>query len=404
LSARTQLRTRIAAVGGVIAFLLVAGVWIALTHASAQPAQADKPAGHPSAAASHAATGPVRVTSVTPASRATAVSGTTDITISFSEPLAAGSPLPSIKPSIAGSWQGAGTSSLKFIPAVGFKQLTNVTVKILGGPLGIRSTGGGLLASTVRVRFRVGHYQTGRLDELLAQLGYLPLTWTPAPGAMVPAATDEQAQIAAAFAPPPGQYTWAAGYPLKLREFWRGGTTAGLILKGAVMAFEADHGLGMDGVAGPEVWANLLKAVAAGDANKHGYTYAIASEANPETLTIWHDGREVLHTLTNTGIPASPTTIGTAPVYIRYYTQIMRGKNPDGTKYADRVYYVAYFRSGEAVHYFLRPGYGYPQSLGCVELPMSEAQKAWPYLTYGSLVTVERGALTPGTSPTDPTT
>ena len=35
---------------------------------------------------------------------------------------------------------------------------------------------------------------------------------------------------------------------------------------------------------------------------------------------------------------------------------------------------------------------------------MSEARIAWPYLTYGSLVTVVRGSLTPGTSPTDPTT
>jgi hypothetical protein len=36
----------------------------------------------------------------------------------------------------------------------------------------------------------------------------------------------------------------------------------------------------------------------------------------------------------------------------------------------------------------LRPYYGYPQSLGCVELPLSEARVVWPYLTYGTLVTV----------------
>ena len=33
-----------------------------------------------------------------------------------------------------------------------------------------------------------------------------------------------------------------------------------------------------------------------------------------------------------------------------------------------------------------------------------EAKQAFPYLTYGSLVTVQPGALTPSTSPTDPTT
>jgi hypothetical protein len=67
----------------------------------------------------------------------------------------------------------------------------------------------------------------------------------------------------------------------------------------------------------------------------------------------------------------------------------MKGLNPDGTKYADPVWYVSYFSSGEAVHYFPRGSYGFPQSLGCVELPWDSAAKAWPYLTYGSLVTVD---------------
>ena len=34
------------------------------------------------------------------------------------------------------------------------------------------------------------------------------------------------------------------------------------------------------------------------------------------------------------------------------------------------------------------------------ELTLSDAQQAWPYLTYGSLVTVTAGALTPAGSPT----
>jgi hypothetical protein len=392
------------AVGGALVFLLVAGVWIAVTQSSAQSAQTVKSVASTRHHAADAATGPLQVSSITPAAHSTGVNGVAPIRIQFSEPLAAGSPLPSVRPDIAGSWQGAGTTSLEFVPTVGFKQSTHVTVSIPGGAMGIRSTGGGLLGTTMKFRFRVGTFQPARLDQLLAQLGYLPLTWTPSPGVTVPAATDAAGQLAAAYSPPQGQYTWKSGYPRELHRFWRSGSTAGLILKGAVMKFEADHGLAMDGVAGPEVWRDLLKAVAASDANKDGYTYAIASEGNPETLTIWHDGQEVLHTLANTGIPASPTTVGTAPVYLKYYKQIMRGKNPDGSKYADLVYYVSYFRAGEAVHYFLRGSYGFPQSLGCVELPMSEAQKAWPYLTYGSLVTVEPGSLTPSTSPTDPTT
>jgi peptidoglycan hydrolase-like protein with peptidoglycan-binding domain len=402
LSGLTQLRTRIVAIGGVIVFLLVAGVWIALTQASAQPSHTSTVADPRHHAAS--ADAPLAVTSVTPAAHATGVNGTSPIQVQFSEPLAANSPLPTVSPDIAGTWQGAGTKTLQFTPAVGFTMSTRVTVKIPAGPLGVRSTGGGLLASTMRVHFTTSAYQTARLDELLAQLGYLPLTWTAAQGATVPAATDQQGQLAAAYSAPSGSYTWATGYPAELHRFWRSGSTDGLILKGAVMAFESDHGLAIDGIAGPQVWSDLFKAVAANQTNQHGYTYAIASEADPETLTIWHNGQVVLHTLANTGIPQSPTTLGTAPVYLRYYTQIMRGKNPDGTKYADRVYYVSYFRDGEAVHYYDRASYGFPQSLGCVELPWSDAEQAWPYLTYGSLVTVEPGALTPSTSPTDPTT
>jgi hypothetical protein len=66
----------------------------------------------------------------------------------------------------------------------------------------------------------------------------------------------------------------------------------------------------------------------------------------------------------------------------------VQGTNPDGSHYADPVQFVAHFMAGEAVHYFPRYSYGWPQSLGCVELPFTAAARAWPYLTYGSLVTV----------------
>jgi hypothetical protein len=388
------------AVGGVIVFLLIAGVWITLTHASAQQSDSSGTSSKPTASASASpSAGPLQIVSETPAQGATGVDGAADIKIHFSAPLDSSSPLPTLKPAIPGTWQGAGTSTLEFVPAAGFTQLTKVEVKIPGGPLGVKSAAGGLLAQSAKVKFKTAAYQTARLAELLTQLGYLPVTWTPAAGADVPAATDAQAQLAAAYSAPQGTFAWQSGYPSELKQFWQDGSGDSLILKGAVMAFESEQNMGLDGVAGPEVWAALLKAVAAGQQNQNGYTYALASEANPETLTIWHDGHVVLHTLANTGISAAPTTLGTAPVYLRYLHQIMKGTNPDGTKYADPVSYVSYFRAGEAVHYFPRGSYGYPQSLGCVELPYSTAQEAYPYLTFGSLVTVAAGSLTPSTSP-----
>jgi hypothetical protein len=37
------------------------------------------------------------------------------------------------------------------------------------------------------------------------------------------------------------------------------------------------------------------------------------------------------------------------------------------------VYWINYFNGGDAVHGFVRASYGFPQSLGCVELPIPTA-------------------------------
>jgi peptidoglycan hydrolase-like protein with peptidoglycan-binding domain len=386
VSILTSARVRISAIAGVIVLVLVAGVWVALTRGPAQPAAAA--AGPEASASAQTPAGPLQLLSATPASGARGVSGVPDITITFSAPVATDSPLPTITPSVAGTWQGAGTDTLSFVPSAAFSQSTHVTVSVPAGTQGVRSARGALLASPAQVSFETGTYQPARIPQLLAQLGYLPLTWAVAPGVSVPAPSDALGQIAAAYNPPAGSFSWQPGYPSELQNFWGDGAPTGLIVKGAIMAFENDHGLSMDGVAGPQVWTALLAAVAAGQSNQNGYTYAIAAETNPETLTIWHNGQVVSHFLANTGIQVAPTTIGTAPVYLRYRNQIMKGTNPDGTKYADPVQFVAYFRSGEAVHYFPRGSYGYPQSLGCVELPYNQAHYVWPYMTYGTLVTV----------------
>jgi lipoprotein-anchoring transpeptidase ErfK/SrfK len=154
------------------------------------------------------------------------------------------------------------------------------------------------------------------------------------------------------------------------------------------MAFKSEHGMAPVASIGPAFWAALFRAAAGNDQNTAGYSYAVADKSLPETLTIWHDGRRVFRSLANTGMPGEPTVDGTFPVYEKFRFQIMRGVNPGGSTYADPVSFVSYFNGGDAVHYFPRPGYGYEQSLGCVELPYSSAEAAYPYLTYGSLVTV----------------
>jgi hypothetical protein len=228
-------------------------------------------------------------------------------------------------------------------------------------------------------------WSTLRLKQMLAQMGYLPLKWKPQnPTAMQP--DNVATELSAMYSPPAGTFTWKKGYPSVLTSFWGGQSS--LIMQGAIRAFQSVKNVTMTGVMTPSLWRDVVEAAGAGKTNPNGYSYALASKATPETLTVWHNGRVVLHTLANTGIPAAPTADGTFPVYLRYTFQIMRGTNPDGSTYADPVSWVSYFNGGDAVHYFPRGFYGAPQSLGCVELPYAQAHFVWPYMTYGTLVTV----------------
>jgi hypothetical protein len=391
LSGLGHFRGRIAALAGVIVVLLATGSWIALTHASAKStsaAQVTSQSGHAKGKGKAPAAAPLTIVSTTPTQHQQGVNGAGAVQVQFSAPLADGSPMPTITPDVPGTWARTGHGTVQFTPAEGFPASTFVQVHVPGGATGVKAKDGGQLAASTIVYFHTGTYSTARLPELLAQLGYLPVTWAPSAGQAGPALGDAAGQLKAAYTAPEGTFTWEPGYPPGLQSFWDNGSPDGLIVHGAVMAFESDNGLTMDGDAGPAVWKDLLAAADASKLNTHGYSYAVADQHYPETLTVYHNGKVILHTPANTGIPAAPTTVGTAPVYERLQSQIMKGTNPDGSKYADQVYWVSYFRAGEAVHYFPRGSYGSLQSLGCVELPYNTAKFIWPYLTYGTLVTV----------------
>jgi hypothetical protein len=204
-------------------------------------------------------------------------------------------------------------------------------------------------------------------EEVLAGLGYSPLSWSPL------------------------GFRWRWTPPATLRALWSPGTD-GVIARGAIMSFESVAGLATDGaISNSEVSA--LRAAATDptgpDANPNGVSYAVASESAPESLTVWHNGVVVETTPANTGGAGTPTAQGSFPVYQRLRNQVMRGTSPDGATYADPVQFVAYFNGGDALHYMPRASYGDPQSLGCVELPYSAASVIWPYMTLGSIVTVD---------------
>lgn len=220
----------------------------------------------------------LRVLSVSPADGARGVNGAGPVRVVFSVPLAPDSPLPGLAPAIPGSWQRTGPATLTFTPAVAFAPLTSVRVTVPAGRDGVRSAVGRLLASPVTARFTTGQWQAAGFVQLLARLGYLPLTWAPARHGV--AGAGSQAELSAAFDPPAGTFSWRPGYPASLRRLWTP-ATANVIVRGAVMAFQSDQGLAMDGVTGPATWRAMLRAAAAGQANRNGYTYALWRPARP---------------------------------------------------------------------------------------------------------------------------
>jgi lipoprotein-anchoring transpeptidase ErfK/SrfK len=224
----------------------------------------------------------------------------------------------------------------------------------------------------------------------------VPVTTQPAPPSTIgaPKAASpkiEEPSIASdiPLAPLSGRFAWRYNNtPPSLMALWVPGKD-NVLTTGAVMQFEAAHGLTTDGDAGSLVWSALLKAVAKRQVDKTPYGYVYVSTSLPETVHLWVDGQVIFTTPCNTGIPQAATELGTWPVYARYVTTTMSGKNPNGTPYADPgIPWVSYFHGGDALHGFLRYQYGFPQSLGCVEMPYASAGTVYPWTPIGTLVTV----------------
>jgi hypothetical protein len=377
-------RTRVIALATAIAAILAgAGVYL-VTWGSGRPA-------FPFIGPGVTYPGPFRVMSVLPTPGSQQADGSQPIAVSFSAPVGSHTALPTVTPDVAGHWQADGDTMI-FTPDLPFSPSTQVTVTVPGGGSGVQSAAGAGLATQETVQYTTASYSTTRLDEVLSQLGYLPLQWQESELGMrttsSPAvATSLAGEETLAYDPPSGVFNVASGYPASLADQWQTGSD-NVVLRGAVMAFQSEHNMSVTGDVTSGLWNALFHAAMTGQYNANGYTYAVADQVDPETLTIYHDGQVVLSSPANTGIPSAPTVNGTFPVYEKFLNTIMSGTNPDGSHYSDPVQFVSYFNGGDAVHYFARGSYGFQQSLGCVELPLGAAQKAYPYLTYGSLVTV----------------
>ena len=395
---------------------------------------------------------PLSVLSVTPASGAKDVSFNAPITIQFSTPLASNWTPPVLSPAVPGTWTEPTPSTLSFEPAGNYVPDSTINVGIPTGNATLLATNGTTLDAPFMTSFTVQGATMLRLQELLAELNYLPVAFVPpgtspatvpststtppsattpssspvttpqssttstivssttspptssttsttiatAPLATSTVALDAEPDVASAISLTslPGSFTWRfSNTPSQLLALFQPGTY-NVVTQGAIMAFQSEHNLGIDGEIGYSLWSALLDAVANRDVTTRPYNYLIATETLPESLYVWSNGAVVYESLANTGVEGASTPLGTWPVYLRFTSTTMSGTNPDGKPYKDPgVPWVSYFIGNDAVHGFIRESYGFPQSDGCVELPVANAAVVFPMDPYGTLVTVTTGDL-----------
>ncbi len=302
------------------------------------------------------------------------------ISVQFSTDLAPGSPLPTLSPPVAGQWAVLSPSLLQYEATAPLVPGTQETITVPDGAHGVVGSRGQHLDAPFTASFTVAPGSTLRLQQMLAELGYLPLNFTAASPLTSPTQEGD---------PQVGTFTWRwANQPASLTSLWTPGTY-NVITKGAVMNFESQHNLTVDGIAGPAVWGDVLTAVENGQGDALPYGYVYVSQNLPESATVYQNGVEVYQSVANTGVAGAPTGVGTFPVYARYTVTTMSGTNPDGSKYVDPgIRWVSYFNGGDALHGFPRASYGFPQSDGCVEMPIANAAVIFPLTPLGTLVTV----------------
>jgi peptidoglycan hydrolase-like protein with peptidoglycan-binding domain len=351
------------------ALVVVAGGFVVVAHERGNQASATPTAPPPR----------LTVASVTPAGTNVAAGST--ISVQLSTDLAPGSPMPTVSPAVAGAWAVLSPSLLEYQTAGPLIPGATETITVPGGAAGVVGSEGQHLAQSVTSQFTVAPGSTLRLQQLLAELGYLPLTFTPASPLTSPTQEGND-QV--------GSFSWRwPDQPLALLTLWTPGTN-NVITQGAVMNFESQNGLKTDGIAGPQVWTDLLADVQGGHGDALPWDYVTVSQSLPEKATVYKDGVAVYSTPVNTGVAAATTENGTWPVFARYTVTTMSGTNPDGSHYVDPgIPWVSYFHGGDALHGFVRGSYGFPQSDGCVEMPPPNAQVVFPLTPLGTLVTVQ---------------
>ena len=395
----------------VVAAVVAIGALVYVTGSSSGPAHPSTSAtadrtghaassGSPGRAGSGSDAGAAEMTgfylkSSVPDTGAHGVSSNTTISLTFSQPLDLKKATPLLSPKIGGRWVQSSPTTLAYHLDSPFVPATEETVTLPGGSAGLRAANGTQFWGRSSITFDIASGDLLRVQELLAGLDYLPLTYTQSgpPPALGDLALDQ-----------PGAFAWRwPDQPAQLMSLWTQGST-NEITKAAIEAFENDNNLGVDGEAGPAVWTALINDTINHKTDPVPYVYVVVNKVVPQNLTLYENGAaKYVGIPVNSGAPGADTTDGSFAVFEHVRYSDMKGTNVDGSTYNDpNVPYASYFNGGDALHGFIRSSYGTPQSNGCVEMSYADAALVWPLTPIGTLVTVEGPNF--GTAPPPTTT
>lgn len=99
----------------------------------------------------------------------------------------------------------------------------------------------------------------------------------------------------------------------------------------------------------------------------------------------FQDGQLLRQFLVSTGLPGSPTVLGSFAIYVKYDSQRMVGPGYD----LPGVPWVMYFYRGYALHgTYWHHNFGHPMSHGCVNMQTPEAEWVYNWAPIGTPVTV----------------
>jgi lipoprotein-anchoring transpeptidase ErfK/SrfK len=311
----------------------------------------------------------------------TIVNGTDPLEVTLSAPAAANSPRPTLIPAVAGTWTTVGSSEL-FTPVSTLEPCSTYTLTVWADTI---ATGHSRVGHRRTIPLHVACPPTAGLQQALARLGYLGARLHTLYRVHIPSGAETRREAAVhAYHPPRGRLAPdpSEAPPVEMGQLDE--TT-----KGALEVYQADHGLEPTGEPDHATWASLLAAVTLNHRNPQPYTWVTVTESLPETLEVHQGDHVALSTPANTGVAGAETAQGIFPIYSRFVSTTMTGTDPDGTHYvAPDVPWVNYFNGGDAVHGYPRASYGFPQSNGCVELPIETAHTVFNMLAIGDIVEV----------------